>query len=137
MFIRDIRSVSSRFRFFLRAVQLLSQFDLYMQDSDRLLLLRLSFAGPLNSASEGPVATASTNIAIVVGAASGGAAAVIVILGLSWRIYVIRKRKMLNPEDITIVPIAEKKAELDATLVSVVGDFDDNDAVFSNRQVWT
>jgi uncharacterized protein (DUF697 family) len=91
----------------------------------------------LSPAGEGPVATASTNIAIIIGTALGGAIAAIVTLGLSWRMCAIRKWKMLNQEHNRIAPIAEMQAALDESLVSVVGHFDDNDAVFSNRQVWT
>ena len=109
------------------------QYDRYAQVIRTLL--RLPIAGPLISASAEPAATGSSNMGVIIGAAVGGAVAVMVTLGFSWRFYVNRKRKILVPDNNKTVLGADKEA-LSASLVAVVDESDDFDAVFSNHQVW-
>jgi hypothetical protein len=97
--------------------------------------LRLPIAGPLISASADPAATGSSNLGVIIGATVGGAVAVMVTLGFSWRLYVNRKRKILVPDNNKTAQGADKEA-LSANLVAVVDGSDDFDAVFSTRQVW-
>ena len=102
------------------------------------MLLTLPVAASLISASADPAATGNSNMGVIIGAAVGGAVAVMVTLGFSWRFYVNRKRKILVPDNKMKTGLGADKEALSASLVAVVDGSDDfdSDAVFSNRQVW-